>query len=123
MKTLTTAALAAVLSCSVAHAAHAQTGHPRHETQAQLRRQARVTEVQARQSALRLVPNGRIRSGELEREGGRLIYSFDIAVTGHRGIEEVNIDAMNGRVIAHQHEGPADERAEARAERQEAKKP
>jgi hypothetical protein len=119
MKLPTIAALAAVLAFAAPHAGFAQASggpHPRHETQAQLRRQARVSEAQARRTALGQVRHGHIRSAELEREGGRLIYSFDIAVPGRSGIEEVNVDAVTGRVVAHEHEGPAAERAEARAE-------
>ena len=116
MKKFATIAAAAVLSAAAASGAAAQQGH---ETQAQLRREARVTEAQARRTALAAVPHGRIRSAELEREHGRLIYSFDIAVPGRRGIEEVNVNAIDGRIVAHEHEGPAAERAEARAERHE----
>jgi uncharacterized membrane protein YkoI len=124
MKVLSTAVLAAAVSLACAHAGAAQSARPhppRHETQAQLRREARVSEAQARRTALGLVPRGRVRSSELEREGGRLIYSFDIAVPGRSGIEEVNVDARSGRVVAHEHEGPAAERAEARADAREGK--
>ncbi|HET6231000.1 MAG TPA: PepSY domain-containing protein [Longimicrobiaceae bacterium] len=123
MKIMTIALVTAL--CATAGAASAQQGgtqpahHPRHETQAQLARQARVTEAAARATALALVPNGRVKSAELEREHGKLIYSFDIQVAGRRGIDEVNVDALTGAVIAKQHEGPAEERAEARAERRE----
>ncbi|MBV9108313.1 MAG: PepSY domain-containing protein [Gemmatimonadetes bacterium] len=120
MKTFTTFAAAAVLSATVAGAAQAQTGH-RHETQAQLAREAHITEAQARRIALGAVPHARVKSSELEREHGHLIYSYDLQVSGRPGIEEVNVDAITGRVIAHQHEGPAAERAEARAERSERK--
>ena len=129
MRLLSTAALVTVLSIGAAREGAAQTGGPthprnagRHETQAQLRREARVTAAQARGTALRVVPHGRIRSSELEREGGRLIYSFDIAVPGRGGIDEVNVDALSGHVVAHQHEGPAAERAETRTETREARR-
>jgi uncharacterized membrane protein YkoI len=119
MNKTTMLALAGLLSLSAGSAA-AQQGHarhPRHETQAQLAREARVNEAAARATALGRVPNGRVKSEELEREHGKLIYSYDISVPGRSGIEEVNVDAMTGAVIAHQHEGPREERAEARAER------
>jgi uncharacterized membrane protein YkoI len=124
MKIMTTLTLAAAL-CTAAGSLSAQQGgshpvnHPRHETQAQLAREARVTERAARATALARVPGGRVKSAELEREHGKLIYSFDIQVAGRSGIDEVNVDAMTGAVIAKQHEGPAEERAEARAERRE----
>jgi uncharacterized membrane protein YkoI len=109
--------LAAVLACAVHAAAVAQQGS--HETQAQLRRHARVSEAQARSTALARVPHGRVRSSELEREHGHLIYSFDIAVPHRSGVEEVNVDAISGRVLAHTHEGAAAERAEAAQEAHE----
>jgi uncharacterized membrane protein YkoI len=88
----------------------------RHETTAQLQRQARISEAQARRTALGAVRNGRVKSHELEREHGRLIYSYDITVPGRGGIEEVTVDARTGRIVTHEHETPADERREARQE-------
>ena len=43
-------------------------------------------------------PNGKIRSLELEREHGTLIYSFGIKAAGKAGITEVNVNAQTGRV-------------------------
>jgi hypothetical protein len=82
----------------------AQTQHPRISMQA------------ARAHALAAVPNGRIRSGELETEHGQLIYSFDIQVPRRSGIEEVQISAVTGRLVSRTHESPAAERRERRAE-------
>jgi ribosomal protein L34E len=48
--------------------------------------------------ALKKVPGGEIKSAELEREHGKLIYSFDIKTA--RGITEVNVSAISGKVIA-----------------------
>jgi uncharacterized membrane protein YkoI len=73
----------------------------------------------ARARALGVVPHGRIRSAELERENGRLIYSFDIRVPGRTGVEEVQISALTGRLISRRHESPAAERREARTEARE----
>jgi uncharacterized membrane protein YkoI len=73
----------------------------------------------ARARALAVVPRGRIRSAELEREHGRLIYSFDITVPGRAGVEEVQISALTGRLISRRHESPAAERREARREMRE----
>ncbi|MBV9108819.1 MAG: PepSY domain-containing protein [Gemmatimonadetes bacterium] len=111
--------LAAALFAAPAAAAAQRASHPAHETQAQLAREARVTMAQARSTALAAVPRGRVRSSELEREHGHLIYSFDIAVPGRSGIEEINVDAMTGRILAHEHEGAAAERAEAAQEAKE----
>lgn len=79
----------------------------------------KLTEAEARTIALREVPNGRVESSELEREHGHLIYSFDIKVAGKKGVEEVNVDALNGKVLAHEHEGPAAERKEKASEARE----
>jgi uncharacterized membrane protein YkoI len=76
----------------------------------------RISMQVARAHALALVPHGRIQAGELEREHGTLIYSFDIAVPGQPGIEEVQISALNGRLVSRTHESPAAERREARQE-------
>jgi uncharacterized membrane protein YkoI len=84
--------------------------------------QAKVSMAKARATALARVPHGTIRSSELEREHGKLIYSFDIKVPGKSGIDEVNIDAMNGSVIAVTHEGPRAERAEAAKDKAEAQR-
>jgi hypothetical protein len=71
----------------------------------------------ARAKALAYVPQGRIRSAELETEKGRLIYSFDIQVPGRQGIEEVQISAIDGKLVSREHETPAAESREARLER------
>lgn len=77
---------------------------------------ARISMQAARAKALATVPHGRIKSAELEREHGRLIYSFDIAVPGRTGIEEVQIGAIDGKLLSLEHETSAKERAEARAD-------
>jgi uncharacterized membrane protein YkoI len=69
------------------------------------------------------VRNGTVKSAELEREHGRLIYSYDIEVPGKSGIDEVNIDAMTGKVVAKTHEGATAERNEADAEAKAKAKP
>lgn len=77
---------------------------------------AKIPEARARATALARVPGGRVRSEELEREGGHLIYSYDIAVSGRSGIDEVHVDARTGKVLTVQHEGAAAEAREARGE-------
>jgi hypothetical protein len=84
--------------------------------------QAKVSMKTARATALAKVPGGRIQAGELEREHGKLIYSFDIRVPGKSGIEEVQVDATHGEVVSMAHESPKAERKEARQEKQEAQK-
>ena len=87
------------------------------ETQAALMRQAKVSKAVATRTALSKVPGGKVQSSEIEREKGKLIYSFDIKVAGKSGIEEINVDALTGAVIAHEHESPAAEKKEAAQEK------
>ena len=77
----------------------------------------KITMAQARATALKKAP-GTVKSAELEKEHGKLIYSFDIA-TSKTAITEVNVDAMNGKIVAVQHENAAKEAAEAKKEAQE----
>jgi len=85
--------------------------------------EAKIKENEARATALAQVRNGTVKSAELEREHGRLIYSYDIEVPGKSGIDEVNIDAMTGKVVAKMHEGATAERNEADAEAKAKAKP
>ena len=94
----------------------------KHETQAQLMKEAKVTMAAAKATASKLVPNGRIKSSEIERENGKLIYSFDIATKGKSGIDEVNVDALTGDVVGGvQHEDAKTEAKEAKMEAKEKK--
>lgn len=124
------AALAAV-SISAAPAAaqaakqvatkHAAPTPAKHETAAQLRAEAKISESAARATALSQVPNGKVKQYELEREKGKLLYSYDIVAPGKSGVDEVQVDAINGTVLSNVHETPAMERKEASAEAKEAK--
>jgi uncharacterized membrane protein YkoI len=55
--------------------------------------------------AVARVPGGTISGAELEEEGGRLIYSFEIKIAGKPGEEEVHVDARTGEVVKQEHEG------------------
>ena len=89
-------------------------------TQAQLKKEAKISMRKAKSIALKKVPGGKISSAELEKENGKLIYSFDIKNTTG-GITEVNVDAINGKVVAMQEETPAKEAAEKKKEATEKK--
>ena len=78
--------------------------------------QATVPLDSAKAIALRAVPGGRIKESELEHEHDVLVYSFDIKVAGKRGVEEIQVDARTGRVVAHEHENEAAEHAEEQGE-------
>ncbi len=73
------------------------------ESQATLQKEAKISEETARATALKEVPNGTVKSSELEREHGKLIYSYDISVPGKSGVEEVNVNAIDGTVVAKEH--------------------
>lgn len=91
------------------------------DRQAALRKEAKISEDAARATALKEVPNGTVKSSELERENGKLIYSFDIAAPGKSGVEEVNVDAIDGSVVAKERETAKTEKKEAAKEAKEKK--
>lgn len=67
------------------------------EAQARLMKEAKITIEQARITALERV-KGTIVEEEIERENGRLIYSFEIR-DADKKLSEVEIDAMTGALI------------------------
>jgi hypothetical protein len=77
----------------------------------------KITMAQARATALHAAP-GKVESGELEREGGLLIYSFDIR-NAKGTIDEVNVNAMTGKIVKIEHENKAREAAEKKQEAKE----
>jgi len=95
----------------------------RAERQAAYQKEAKISEDAARATALKEVPNGSVKSEELEREKGKLIYSYDITVPGKSGVEEVNVNAMDGTVVGKMHESAKTEKAEAKAETKGTKAP
>jgi uncharacterized membrane protein YkoI len=64
----------------------------------------KISEDSARAIVLREVPGGRVQALELEWENGALIYSWDIKVRGKPGITEVHVSAIDGKVLAAEHE-------------------
>ena len=85
------------------------------DDQATLRKEAKITLKQAEQTALAKEP-GKIQSKELERENGKLIYSFDVR-TSH-GIHEVNVNAVTGSVVEDSVESPSAEAKEKQQDKQ-----
>ncbi len=88
------------------------------ESQADLQKDAKISMDEAREIALKKVPSGKIESGELEREHGKLIYSFDIK-TGASGVTEVNVNAIDGKIVGVQKENATKEAAEKKQEAKE----
>ena len=83
----------------------------------------KISMEQARKIALEKEP-GIIQSSELEKEKGRLIYSFDIKTSS--GLREVNVDAASGAIVEDKVESPADEAKEKKKDakqKQKAKTP
>ena len=87
-------------------------------SQAALSKEAKITMEQAQKTAL-AKEAGKIQSKEIEREKGRLIYSFDIKTAD--GIHEVNIDAMTGEVVEDTVESTAAEAREKAADKKQKK--
>jgi hypothetical protein len=81
-----------------------------------LAKRVKIAEDVAAATAQKRVPNGKIEGVELEHENGKLIYSYDIKTAGKSGVDEVNVDAMTGKIIAFMHETPATEKKEAAEE-------
>jgi uncharacterized membrane protein YkoI len=70
------------------------------QEQAKLQAQAKISKEQAQQTALAKMPGGTVKEGELEKEKGKLIWSFDLTTPGSKGITEVNVDALTGDVVS-----------------------
>jgi hypothetical protein len=85
------------------------------DDQAQLQAEARISKETALQTAQAKVPNGTMKEGELEKEKGKLIWSFGFTIPNSTDIKEVNVDALTGEVVG------AVETESAKAEAKEAK--
>lgn len=82
----------------------------------------KIAEAQARATALAQVPGVKVQAKELENENGKLIYSYELKISGKSRIEEINVDAMTGRVLSKEHEGAKVEKAESRKEKKRAER-
>src|SRR5215471_2140512 len=83
------------------------------QSEGELLKQARITKHQAKKIALARVKHGTIKSAELEKENGVLIWSFDIARPGKKDVTEVQVDATTGKITAVEFETPLAEKKEA----------
>jgi hypothetical protein len=90
-------------------------------TQSKLAAQAKISEADARTTALAKVPGGTVSSSELEKEHGKLIWSFDIAKVGSKNVTEVQVDAKTGKIVSTKIETADKEQSEAIAEKKEGK--
>jgi uncharacterized membrane protein YkoI len=85
--------------------------------QEKLVRKAKITKEEAQATALKRAP-GTVESSELEREHGKLVYSFDIR-NSKGTITEVQVSAISGKVVRVEHETKKQEEAEKRKEKKE----
>jgi uncharacterized protein YpmB len=89
------------------------------KTNAKLAKQAKISMAQAREIAQKTA-SGTIEGEELERENGKLLYSFDIR--NEKGtITEVQVDAKTGKLLSSKEETAADEAKEKREDKMKAK--
>jgi Peptidase propeptide and YPEB domain len=79
-----------------------------------LKAEAKVTEADARTTALAKVPNGTVQSSSLEKEHGKLVWSFDIAQPTTKDLTEIQVDATSGSIASIKKESPAQEAKEAK---------
>jgi hypothetical protein len=86
---------------------------------ASLASQAKVSRADAQRTALARVPAGIVKSVELEREHGALVWSFDIAAPGTMDIHEIQVDARSGAIVSTEIETPKDQARERAADRRE----
>src|ERR1700682_2532344 len=90
--------------------------HPKKgATKEELAAMAKVSQADAQKAALATLKDpskATVKEAELEAEHGCLVYSFDIEVAGKTGVQEVQIDAGDGKVLSSKHEGPKAEAAE-----------
>ncbi len=101
----------------------AQENEKEEKQDAKLAKQAKITMEQARATALEAAP-GTVEDGELEKEHGKLVYSFDIR-NSKGTISEVWVDAKTGKVISNKEESKADEEKEKKDDekKEKSKKP
>jgi Peptidase propeptide and YPEB domain len=89
---------------------------------ATLKSQAKISLEEARATALKRVP-GTIKEEELEKENGKLVYSFDIQASGQKDITEVQVSALDGSIVSVEKEDAASEANEKKAEAAKKAKP
>ncbi|HEY0544479.1 MAG TPA: PepSY domain-containing protein [Pyrinomonadaceae bacterium] len=88
--------------------------------QEKLAREAKITKEDAQATALKRAP-GTVESAELEREHKRLVWSFDIR-NSKGTITEVQVSAINGKIVRVEQENKKQEATEKRKERNEKNK-
>jgi uncharacterized membrane protein YkoI len=113
MKNIALLILAAVMTTATVAAT------PAKEDPATLQKEAKITKDHAQATALKRAP-GKVEDAELEREHGKLVYSFDIR-NAKGTIDEVQVSAITGKIVRVEHETKAQEAAEKKKEAEEKK--
>jgi hypothetical protein len=80
---------------------------------------AKITKAQATKIVLEHLKGGKIKDAELEKEEGKLVWSFDVKVG--KVTKEVWVDAQTGLIVKTEVESAAKEKAESKAEKAEKK--
>src|SRR5215469_2271434 len=101
IKTTIGMVLAAVLLAGCASEEH---GESKEAKESKYMSEAKVSQADAQATALAQVQNGTVKESELEKEKGKLIWSFDIATPGTTDITEINVDAITGQVVSKENE-------------------
>ena len=120
-KSIICSLLAGLLVCAGATNTFAGDKKDKEAKQARLAAKAKISRADAEKTALAKVPNGTIKEGEIEKEKGRLIWSFDLTTPDSKDITEVNVDAMTGEVVSVEKETPEDQAKEKAAEKHDKK--
>ena len=82
-----------------------------------LAKKAKIKLEVAATTAQTLVPKGKLAGAEIEEENGKLVYSFEFKTDGKTGSDEVLVDALTGKQVGKvEHESPATEKKEAKAD-------
>ncbi len=113
LKMIVSVGLAAVLfaGCAWEKCEKCEKGGEGKETK--MKAESKISKEAAQASALAKVPGGTVKDGELEKEKGKLIWSFDISLPGSTDIKEVAVDATTGEVLDVATETAADQAKEA----------
>jgi hypothetical protein len=119
-KTLIRMMFAGLLAIGLCVTAGAQTPTPKKsKIPAALKKDAKISLEVARAAALKKVP-GELEEEELEKENGKLVYSFDIRASGQKDITEVQVSAIDGSIVSVEMENAA---SEAKEKKQDSAKP
>lgn len=118
MKTTTLVIIGGLIVCGLG----TSNAFAHESTQKELLAQAKVSESDARATALAKVPGGTVSSSELEKEHHRLIWSFDIAQANSKDVIEIQVSAKTGAIVSQTTESSAKEANEAAAEAKEKQK-